>query len=118
MGTSSIPYCICVGWTPAAVCYLGLSLGMWRWRPGQKTPANPSQIFGSNLWYRADAGVYHDAGTTLAIDGQTVQQWNDQSGNGNNLSQASAGSRPQFLVAGYNSKPTVQFSGTDAEHLR
>jgi lysophospholipase L1-like esterase len=47
-------------------------------------------------YYKADIGVYNDAGITLATDGQTVQQWNDQSGNGWNLTQGTAGSRPTY----------------------
>jgi hypothetical protein len=36
---------------------------------------------------------------TLASVNDTVQQWNDQSGNGNNASQATAGNRPTFKGA-------------------
>ncbi|HMW26649.1 MAG TPA: hypothetical protein PKC51_08420, partial [Ferruginibacter sp.] len=36
---------------------------------------------GNILWLKADAGAYSDAGITPAVNGQTVQQWNDQSGN-------------------------------------
>lgn len=69
----------------------------------------PAQIFGANLflWHKADAGVFVDAGVTPATNGQTVQQWNDQSGNGNNLLQATAGNRPTFLSAGLGGFPTI-----------
>ncbi len=52
----------------------------------------------------------YDAGSTLAANTDTVQQWNDKSGNGYHLSQATAGRRPQYLSGGFNSKPTVQFT--------
>lgn len=60
-------------------------------------------------WYTADFGVYSDAGTTPAVDLATVQQWNDQSGNANHLSQATAGSRPQYLATGFNSIQGIRF---------
>lgn len=67
---------------------------------------------GANLiaWYKADTGIYKDAGTTLAANGETVQQWNDQSVNGYHLKQGTSGNRPQFLSAGFNSKQTVKFT--------
>lgn len=71
------------------------------------TPATPY------AWYKADAGVYTDAGTTLATDTQTVQQWNDQSGNSRHLSQATSGKRPVYRTGIINSLPVVRFAGTD-----
>lgn len=82
---------------------------------GSWTPAS----LGTALvaWYKADANVYNDAGTTLATNGQTVQQWNDQSGNGFNLSQATAGNRPTYQSAGYNSLPAVNFTSASSTVL-
>jgi len=64
------------------------------------------------VWYKADAGVYSNAGTTAAADNATVQQWNDQMGTGYNLAQATAGQRPTFsnqsMLANFN--PTVSFN--------
>lgn len=78
------------------------------------TPASlPSLV----AWYKADSGVYNDAGTTLATNSQTVQQWNDQSGHGYHMSQATAGNRPSFQTAGYNGKQTVLFSQAAATGL-
>jgi hypothetical protein len=67
--------------------------------------------FGADLvaWYKADAGAYVDAGITLATNGQDVQQWNDQSGNGNHVSQANGTFRPTYLSAGLNGRPTLDF---------
>jgi len=65
------------------------------------------------VWFRADAEVYNDAGTTPASDGETVQQWNDQSGNANNASQGSSGNRPEYKTGILNSKPVLRFDGTD-----
>lgn len=64
------------------------------------TPASlPSLV----AWYGADSGVFVDAGVTLATNGQSVQQWNDQSGNGYNLSQVSGPSRPIYNTNSFNS---------------
>ena len=47
-------------------------------------------------WYRAGVGVYSDAGSTLALAGDGVYQWNDQSGAGNHLTQTVSANRPIF----------------------
>ena len=61
-------------------------------------------------WYRADQGVYSDAGVTPATNGQAVVQWNDLSGNGNHLT--ASGSGITLNTTGMNSsKPTVNFTG-------
>src|ERR1051325_2206475 len=69
------------------------------------------------LWLKADTQVYNNAGTTLATNGQTVQQWNDQSGNGYNVSQATSGNRPTFVTAAINSLPAVQLSAARPDGL-
>ncbi|MGL5234956.1 MAG: hypothetical protein ACRC8Z_09405, partial [Empedobacter falsenii] len=70
--------------------------------PGGVTPV---------AWYKADVGVYSDAGTTAATDNISVQQWNDQMGTGYNLMQATAAQKPTFSnqtkLANFN--PTVTF---------
>jgi len=43
--------------------------------------ANPAPAPNPLFWFKADAGVYSDAGVSPANYGDTVQQWNDQSGN-------------------------------------
>ena len=72
-----------------------------------------------HLWLRADAGVFSDAGTTPAANLASVQQWNDQLAGDNivaqNVSQASAGNRPQYIASGLNGLPVIRFNaGTDA----
>lgn len=73
-------------------------------------PFSPTSIAGLVLWLKADAGVYKDAGVTPAANGDTVQQWNDFSGNGNNQSQATSGNRPAFTTSGINSAQSVVFN--------
>ncbi|MFA6059047.1 MAG: T9SS type A sorting domain-containing protein [Taibaiella sp.] len=66
-------------------------------------------------WYKADAAVYSDAGTTLASNNATVQQWNDQGSNGYHLLQVVTGSRPVYsnatTLANFN--PTITFDGSN-----
>jgi len=70
------------------------------------TPADITTAF----WLDAsdNATVFSDAGTTQAIAGtSTVQQWNDKSGNGRNVSQSTSGSRPNYLSANINGKNVI-----------
>ena len=61
---------------------------------------------GHFFWFRADSGAYINAGTTLATtNGQTIQQWNDNSSNGKNVSQATPGSRPIYRTSNLNFNP-------------
>ena len=73
----------------------------------------PSSISGLKLWLSADSGAYNDAGTTLATNGQSVQQWNDRSSNSQNSSQASSGLRPLFVSSVVNGRPVIRFDGSD-----
>jgi hypothetical protein len=56
--------------------------------------------------FKADAGI--------AVDGSgNVTTWADQSPNGAGLIQSGAGNRPALVAAGFGSRPTVRFDGTD-----
>ena len=74
---------------------------------------DPTDIAGCQLWLDAEQGVYSDAGTTLANNNDTVQQWNDQSGNGYNVTQTSEALRPTLKTSGINSKDSVEFDVSD-----
>ncbi len=78
--------------------------------PAAAAAWTPASLTNLVAWYSADSGVYNDAGSTLATNTQTVQQWNDKSGNAYHLKQATSGKRPQYLSGGFNSLPTVQFA--------
>lgn len=62
-----------------------------------------------------DAGETTDtAGTTPATtDGAVVARWNDQSGNGNNATQSTAGRNPTLKLATLNGHNTVLGDATD-----
>ena len=66
---------------------------------------------GNVLWLKADAAVYSDAaGTTLATNGQSAAQWNDQSGNLAHAICSPLASRPTFVTNVINGKPVLRFS--------
>jgi hypothetical protein len=60
---------------------------------------------GLAFWVRADAGV--------ALNGSSVSQWSDQSGNNRNAVQGTASSQPAFIANAVNGKPALQFDGVD-----
>jgi len=68
-------------------------------------------------WYDATSGVYVDAGVTLATNGQTARQWNDRSGHGYNLLQATSGNRPTYQTGGFNSRQTVLFATATSKFM-
>lgn len=87
---------------------LGILLALAGFDASGQSPGGVST--GLNIWLKADAGAYNDAGTTLATDGQTVRQWNDQSAPANNFSQATGANRPLFSARKANFNPALTFS--------
>lgn len=85
------------------ICPRGQSLSR-RFAPNW-TPA----ALGSALALWLDAA---DA-STITLNGSTVSQWNDKSGNGRNVSQATAANQPTFTASGLNGKPVLTFDGAD-----
>lgn len=75
---------------------------------------NPTSISGLHFFVKADTGVYTDSGTTAATSGQDVQQWNDQSGDGNNASAPSSTRRPTLNSNQINNRPALSF-GPDVD---
>lgn len=76
----------------------------------------PREIQGCQLALDASiATSLYDAtsgGSLVAADG-AVARWEDQSGNGYNVTQATAGSRPARRVASMNGSDSLQFDGGD-----
>ncbi|MBV7331281.1 hypothetical protein KFU94_24200 [Chloroflexi bacterium TSY] len=70
------------------------------------------------LWLKADAGVYTDAGCTSgneAADTDDVNCWQDQSGNGNHVTQTGFPFSPSYHTDGPNDEPTLRLQ--QWEHL-
>ncbi len=64
------------------------------------------------LWLKADAGVYENASCSDAAEGDDpVACWADQSGRGNDATQAAAGNRPAYKTGVSNGRPTNRFDG-------
>lgn len=63
------------------------------------------------MWYMGDRDAFSDAGTTPVANGGTVRQWNDQSGNNNHATQATAGNRPIYRTAQTNGLGALEFTG-------
>ena len=80
--------------------------------PGGVTP-------GLTTWFRADAGVYSDAGTTAITTTGTdnVQAWHEQTGNaafsGNQPQQTSTGNKPSYQTDVVNFNPSLYFEGSN-----
>lgn len=68
------------------------------------------------LWLKADAGTYTNAGTTLATDGQPIQQWNDQSANTYHCTQADINKRPIWQANAFYGKPALWFDGVNGNY--
>ncbi len=62
-----------------------------------------------------DVTVYKDAGTTLAADGETVQQWNllPASSGGANQSQSGSTARPVYKTGLLNGHNILRFDGSN-----
>jgi hypothetical protein len=79
---------------------------------------SPAKLSNLALWLRSDSGLYQDTGklTPGSSDGDVVGAWEDLSGNGNDVLQATTGFKPILqnevgeLVNGY---PIVSFDGAD-----
>lgn len=68
----------------------------------------PAQL-GSTLSLWLDA----EDTATITLNGSTVSQWDDKSGAGNHVSQATATAQPLYQAAGFNGKPCCDFDNVD-----
>ena len=68
---------------------------------------------GISLWLRADQQVFSDAGSTAAVDGVDVQQWNDQGPGAIIASEVDQGGgtpvEPTFETSEINFNPVLRF---------
>ena len=78
------------------------------WRsPGRRSvvaPINPIALTNLRAWFKSDVG------TTIATG---VSAWADQSGNGNNLVQATGSLQPALTSNAINGLPALTFDGAD-----
>jgi len=64
---------------------------------------SPANIANMTLWLRGDMGITQGSGT--------VSAWADQSGAGNNFSQAVGNKQPTYVASAINSLPGMTFDG-------
>ena len=67
---------------------------------------SPADISGLTLWLDSSEGVTKD-GSNL------VSQWDDQSGNSNNVVQATTANKPIWVDSTLNGLPVIRFDGTN-----
>jgi hypothetical protein len=67
----------------------------------------PNQVNNLAVWYDVDDF------STLTFNGGNVSQINDKSGNSRHATQSTAASQPLYVENVKNSKPALQFDGTD-----
>lgn len=53
--------------------------------------------------------------STITLNGSAVSQWNDKSGNGNHVTQATASAQPTYSMTGFNGLPTLSFDAVNDE---
>jgi hypothetical protein len=70
------------------------------------TGFNPKSISGLASWY--DASV----ASSITLNGSTVSQWSDLSGNGRHQAQGSASLQPNYSATNANGKPALTTTGT------
>ena len=103
LGTTT-PSKLYLGSTEVTKAYLGaievFSSGGVPW-----TPAD----LGADLKLWLDA----DDASTITLNGSTVSQWDDKSGNNFNFANATASGQPAYLATGLNGKPSLRTDGAD-----
>lgn len=72
----------------------------------QTTPWTPAFI-STAVWLDAN-----DA-STITLNGSTISQWNDKSGNNRHVSQATVANQPTYTPNGLSGKPVLTFTGTN-----
>jgi len=73
----------------------------------------PSDIAGLQLWLDATTGLFDatSGGSAVTTDGGSVARWEDQSGSGYHVTQATLANRPVLKTGIRNSKNVVRFDG-------
>ena len=73
--------------------------------------AGEASAYSLQMWLRADAGVEAHDYSASGGDTADVSAWRDQSGQGNDVSQAAIANMPELVANGLNGNPVVRFSG-------
>lgn len=73
---------------------------------------NPPISTSLTFYFDPDTEAYSDAGTTLAVDGDNIRQWNDQSGNSINASETTASRQLVYYEGNLNGYNSLYKTGT------
>lgn len=79
--------------------------------PAQSGPAGVGNSGNNALWLKADAG------TSSTINATAISSWNDQSGNGINVSQTVAAQQPSYTSNVLNGFPAIQFDNINGANV-
>jgi hypothetical protein len=79
---------------------------LWISPQAQTGPAGVQSSATNVFWVKADAG------TSSTTNNAPISSWNDQSGNGINVSQATANQQPLYVANVLNGFPAIQFDNT------
>jgi hypothetical protein len=86
---------------------------------GGASQFDPKTVTGLVAWYKSDAGVLDASGNAITADNTKIKTWQDQSGNGKHLVQATVGNQPTWRNAanGINGVPAVYFTGSSTNYM-
>ena len=90
-------------------------LGRPEARGGVTAAFSPPDLAGLILWCATDGTLWQDSVATVPVGGDTqpVGRWDDASGGGRHLLQATGGFRPAFYTNIQNGRAVVRFDGSD-----
>jgi hypothetical protein len=76
---------------------------------------SPTDIAGLQLWLDSTTGLFDatSGGSAVTTDGSSVARWEDQSGNGNHVTQTTSNNRPILKTSIVNSRNVVRFDGSN-----
>ena len=91
-----------------------LGLGLQGYTPSAIS-FSPSSISGLQLWLDATTGLFDatSGGSAVTTDGSAVARWEDQSGSGYHVTQATLANRPVLKTGIRNSKNAIRFDGSN-----
>lgn len=78
-------------------------------RVGRRRCFYPRDIPNCVLWLRADLGI--------VLNGSSVSQWSDYSGQGNHVTQSNASLQPAYVSSAAGGRPAVRFTRASTQKL-
>lgn len=98
-----------ISWDSSYI-YVCTAANTWKRTAALSSWTSPDDIAGLQLWLDADDS------DTITLNGSTVSQWDDKSGNDYHVTQSTASYQPTYNTAQLNGKNVVTFDGSD-DHI-